>query len=218
MLPEGGESLRNEEDPSAEMDPGNPETYEILRRSERDKDMGQHKSEAEKHPDQTETFQVGDHLVTENEDGDVLAIVKAPEDNKASEKAPEVETGHAEDSPHAYAILKKKLGVWMHRDEAEGEPKTKEPERKRGPAFAYQFGNTVRVLSHLQILANMCRSSSRMQMARWSRNTSSPRKERGSQALLKAASDRDLAAWEPGEGRGRKLQSRKVQLDKAQAS
>jgi hypothetical protein len=50
---------------------------------------------------------------------------------------------------HGYKNLRKKLGVWRHKDEEPEEDgkRGKASQRKRGPALAYQFGNTVSSLS-----------------------------------------------------------------------
>lgn len=46
---------------------------------------------------------------------------------------------------HPYRDLKKKLGAWhgLKRQQSEAGPSVQKPEQKRGPAHAYQFGNTI---------------------------------------------------------------------------
>ena len=143
MMPE---SPKNEEGSNAEKELGemqaDPRTDEILHRSDPVRKLYKDKSKAERYPEQTETFQLGSHLVTENEEGDVLAVVKARGDSKTGEEIQQVETGSRESSPCTYR-LKKMLGAWMNKTETEGQSKARGPKRKRGPAWAYQFGHTV---------------------------------------------------------------------------
>jgi hypothetical protein len=127
-----------------------PEMYEILHRHEDEEEKDQHKSDAERHPGHTETYVEGHELITENDDGDVLTVQKSPEEPRhRAEPKQTAEGGATEDAEmrhHRYKELRKKLGVWRHRGEGEAEASDntrKEPERKRGPALAYQFGNTV---------------------------------------------------------------------------
>lgn len=128
-----------------------PEMHEILHRHEDDEEKDQHKSDAERHPERTETYIEGSDIITENADGDVLTVQKtprSPDEHRTKELTPMVEGG-ADATPHGYKNIRKKLEEWRHRGEGEpegGSKKRKEPERKRGPALAYQFGNTVSIL------------------------------------------------------------------------
>ena len=109
-----------------------------------------HISDAERHPDHTNVYDEGDNIIIENDDGDVLATQESPRAERRRQKSKETEEVN-EDGEHprlGYKNLRKKLGVWRHKDEnPEGEaskdPKGKHPQRKHGPALAYQFGNTV---------------------------------------------------------------------------
>jgi Na(+)/H(+) antiporter len=133
-----------------------PEMHEILHRHEDEEKRDQHKSDAERYPEQTETYVEGNELITENEDGDVLAVQKTPRspaESRAKELASMATEGGSKDNadttPHGYINIRKKLGEWRHRGEGESEESgkaRKEPDRKRGPALAYQFGNTVCLL------------------------------------------------------------------------
>jgi hypothetical protein len=133
-----------------------PEMHEILHRHEDEEERDQHKSDAERYPEQTETYVEGNELITENEDGDVLAVQKTPRspaESRAKELASMATEGGSKDNadmtPHGYKNIRKKLGEWRHRGEGESEESgkaRKEPDRKRGPALAYQFGNTVCLL------------------------------------------------------------------------
>lgn len=119
-----------------------PEMHEIMHRGE-DRPPDQHKSDAERHPEITEVYIEGDNIIIENADGDIIGQRKSPkhEDIKKAELKDNVEH-----PTHMGIHLRKKLGLWMGKDEAENAPessKTKAAERKRGPALAYQFGNTI---------------------------------------------------------------------------
>ena len=137
-----------------------------------------------------EVYAEGDNLVVENEDGDVLAVERAPGADG------EDHTGHAEDlksrlaeaisepgSWTSYSGIKKKIDAWR-----EGElDKRKEKEknvRKHEPARAYQFGNTVsfspspaRPRPYLMLTISNLRSLWKMRTAKSSRNTSSRRRK-----------------------------------------
>ncbi len=128
-----------------------PEMHEVLHRHSEDEKRDQHKSDAERHPSRTEVYDEGSHIIIENEDGDVLTKEETPKGKARRESRKKVQQELKEDIEHpslGYKNLRKKLGVWRHKDEDEGdsppkEKKSKTPQRKRGPALAYQFGNTV---------------------------------------------------------------------------
>lgn len=128
-----------------------PEMHEIRHRHSNDEKRDEHKSDAERHPNDTEVYQEGDDIIIENEDGDVLSTQKSP--SKTGQKVKRAEKEFTKDVP-GFANLRKKLGVWKHKDEVSGEgsekPKT-EHHKKRGPALAYQFGNTVIYSWHLNL-------------------------------------------------------------------
>lgn len=129
-----------EEEPLGEVQ-DDPEMHEIMHRQSHEEERDQHKSDAERHPEREEVYEEGGgNIIIENEDGDVIAQkVKSHELGKT----PGMEGEH---TTHAYRNLRKKLGVWRHKDETGEEPKSKNQKghvKKRGPALAYQFGNTV---------------------------------------------------------------------------
>jgi NhaP-type Na+/H+ or K+/H+ antiporter len=123
-----------------------PEMHEILHRDSEDEKRPQHKSDAERHPNQTEVYQEGDDIIVENEDGDVLETKESSGQEKAAPKTKTTKE-EADHSDFGYKNLRKKLGIWRHKDEPEDEDGEKRahkgPQRKRGPALAYQFGNTI---------------------------------------------------------------------------
>lgn len=172
LTPHDSESpVQDDDDEGKEKELGevqdDPEMHEIMHHNDHENERDQHKSDAERAPDQTETFVEGDHLITENEDGDVLTVQRTPsdrhgkgeeeeeEDKDSSNDFDEVRDAvrpepkdEAEHRKYGYKNMRKKIGVWKHRDDADVEASgsgssRREPERKRGPALAYQFGNTV---------------------------------------------------------------------------
>lgn len=150
--PETEKDIENEKN---ERDLGevqhDPEMEEILQRPSRRDKRDLHMSDAERHPNRTEVYQEGDDIIIEDEDGEVVDSKITSHTMKEREEAAKKEVKEMkEDIEHGgmgYKNLKKKLGVWRHRDEPEeedGGPKgAKTPHKKRGPALAYQFGNTV---------------------------------------------------------------------------
>lgn len=136
------------EDHEGELDLGDvqhdPEMDRIMHRGDRKRD--QHKSDAEVNPDATEEYQEGDNIIIENEDGDVLNVVKSPSGQRKEQKLEAVEKDVKDDAEHpghTYKNFRKMLGAWKGKDGESAPRKPKEPEEKSGPAFAYQFGNTI---------------------------------------------------------------------------
>jgi Na(+)/H(+) antiporter len=129
-----------------------PEMHEILHRHSDQEEKDQHRSDAERHPAHTNLYQEGDDVIIEDDDGEVLAIKESPSAKLKHEPLKKMVKEGKEDIEHpdsAYRNLRKKLGVWRHKDEPEEEVQAKNPKgthKKRGPALAYQFGNTVSYL------------------------------------------------------------------------
>jgi Na(+)/H(+) antiporter len=129
-----------------------PEMHEILHRHSDQEEKDQHRSDAERHPAHTNLYQEGDDVIIEDDDGEVLAIKESPSAKLKHEPVKKAVKEGKEDIEHpdsAYRNLRKKLGVWRHKDEPEEEVQAKNPKgthKKRGPALAYQFGNTVSYL------------------------------------------------------------------------
>jgi len=153
-----GDSPDNEKD-EAELGEvqHDPEMEEIMSRSS-DESPEAHKSKAERDPEGREIYQEGEDIIVENEDGDVLGQTKTEQSRERkrtgkqneSNQAGEESKGEVVKDPLGYKNLRKKLGVWRHKDEPieldeHGQPRGKEV-RTRGPALAYQFGNTVRYI------------------------------------------------------------------------
>jgi Kef-type K+ transport system membrane component KefB len=136
-----------------------PEMEEIQHRHSIDEKRDQHKSDAERHPNREEVYIEGDDVIVEDEDGEIVNT-KITSHTMSEREAAVQKTGKrvkddVEHPAHGYKNLRKKLGVWRHKDEPEDEDGglkgAKAPPKKRGPALAYQFGNTVRSSSSGQI-------------------------------------------------------------------
>jgi len=124
-----------------------PQMEEIMHHKRREK-RDTHQSDAERHPDEVKVYDEGDDIIIENEDGDVLTTQQTPSGNAHHKTAKKLEAELKKDIEHpsqGFANVKKMVGTWRHKVEAgKGEKgKGKEVVHKRGPALAYQFGNTV---------------------------------------------------------------------------
>jgi sodium/hydrogen antiporter len=98
---------------------------------------------------EVELYQEGSHIVIEDEEGNVLDEKKIKaSDLKEKEEAVKGQIKSSLDSSHPYQNLKKKLGAfdWKRRASGSGAGSSEESKpghQKRGPALAYQFGNTI---------------------------------------------------------------------------
>ncbi|KAI9051482.1 hypothetical protein LZ554_004528 [Drepanopeziza brunnea f. sp. 'monogermtubi'] len=153
-LTPGEHSPETEEDNEAnERDLGevqhDPEMEEIQHRHSSDEKRDQHKSDAERHPNREEVYIEGDDVIVEDEDGEIVNtnITSQTVGEKGALNTGKRLKDDVEHPALGYKNLRKKLGVWRHKDEPEdedGAPKgAKAPPKKRGPALAYQFGNTI---------------------------------------------------------------------------
>jgi len=96
--------------------------------------------------DDVEIYDEGDHIVIENQDGDVLAVesVSAEGDEKHAEALKSKLEPGAGPSGWGYGALRQRIVNW--RDEEIEKRKEKETKGRKGePARAYQFGTTVSV-------------------------------------------------------------------------
>ncbi|KAF4633439.1 hypothetical protein G7Y89_g4680 [Cudoniella acicularis] len=144
----GNESPRNEnnDDERNEAELGeiqnDPEMHEILHTHSEDKRRDQHRSDAERHPDRREVYDEGGQIIIEDEDGEVVATGERLQ-SRGMQKAEKT----AKEDTQVYKSLRKKFGGFLLKDkEDEESPKpkpSKESHKKRGPALAYQFGNTI---------------------------------------------------------------------------
>ncbi|KAJ8131874.1 hypothetical protein O1611_g1754 [Lasiodiplodia mahajangana] len=93
---------------------------------------------------QFEVYDEGDHIVIEDEEGQVVAVeptnhhTALPDVNALKEKAKE----EVQKPSWTYDSLKKSLVKWRD-EEVEKRKKEKPKERKHAPARAFQFGNTI---------------------------------------------------------------------------
>lgn len=100
-----------------------------------------------------EVYDEGDHIIVENRDGDVLAVVPSNSGSvreKVKDLTSKIES-EAGPSGWNYEALKKKVANWYEEEMAKRKGKEKS-QRKGEPARAYQFGNTVRFLTRLSSL------------------------------------------------------------------
>ena len=108
---------------------------------------GGHEGDEIKVPDGVEAFQEGDETILEDEEGNVLAQEHSRPESDIREKESHVVDELKDDVQHPtrpYRNLKKKLGNWEGwRRRQDGESSQKPREEKRGPAMAYQIGNTI---------------------------------------------------------------------------
>ncbi|KAI1413634.1 alkali metal cation/H+ antiporter Nha1 C terminus-domain-containing protein [Hypoxylon sp. FL1857] len=93
--------------------------------------------------DELEVYDEGDHIVIEDEEGQVLAVEETGHQpiqdlHKVKEKA----KAETQKPGWTYESLKKSIGKWREEEAQKRKDKTK-AERKHEPARAYQFGNTI---------------------------------------------------------------------------
>ncbi|KAI1349863.1 alkali metal cation/H+ antiporter Nha1 C terminus-domain-containing protein [Xylaria sp. FL0043] len=93
---------------------------------------------------QFDVYDEGDHIVIEDEDGEVVAVERTAHHTELPNVEPLVEKAKEEIQKPSwtYDSLKKSLARWRDEEVQKRKEKTKE-ERKHAPARAYQFGNTI---------------------------------------------------------------------------
>jgi ElaB/YqjD/DUF883 family membrane-anchored ribosome-binding protein len=138
---------------------------EIMHHNDGEKNRDNHRSDAERHPDDLEAYREGSDVIFENEDGDVVDVEKSPasekrqhefqkgreEVKKAESEVEKVASAPGKETASGYKNMKKRIGKHMQRDKdvvrdedaKEKKEKADDKARKRGPAMAYQIGNTV---------------------------------------------------------------------------
>jgi sodium/hydrogen antiporter len=92
---------------------------------------------------EVEVYAEGDHIIVENDEGEVLAVETSPEDHAkhAEELKSKLQSGSGW-SGWSYDAIKRKIGDWRE-GELEKRKDKEKSSRKHEPARAYQFGNTV---------------------------------------------------------------------------
>lgn len=137
------------------------EREEVAHRPSTDSEREERVSRAERHPGRRNVYQEGDHLIVEDEDGEVLETrsISPPgkEGQDSVEKAKKKLQEEIQQPSRGYRDLKKKLSILPQRDgaDAEVDPKAKHKHKeKRGPALAYQFGSHVSVLNSSKDCSN----------------------------------------------------------------
>ncbi|KAI0018961.1 alkali metal cation/H+ antiporter Nha1 C terminus-domain-containing protein [Xylariomycetidae sp. FL0641] len=91
-----------------------------------------------------DVYDEGDHIIVEDQDGQVLAVEDEKEEHPLPNPHQLKEKAKAETSKPGwtYDSLKKSIGKWREEESQKRKEKPK-TERKHEPAFAYQFGNTI---------------------------------------------------------------------------
>ncbi|KAI0200657.1 alkali metal cation/H+ antiporter Nha1 C terminus-domain-containing protein [Astrocystis sublimbata] len=91
-----------------------------------------------------EVYDEGDHIVIENEDGEVVAVEPTQHQSALAdtEKLKEKAKEEVQKPSWTYESLKKTVAKWRDDEVQKRKDKPKE-ERKHAPAWAYQFGNTI---------------------------------------------------------------------------
>jgi len=128
-----------------------------------------------------EVYDEGDHIVIEDDDGQVIAVEPAKSSHGQGgpnlEQLVEKTKEEIRKPGWTYDSLKKNFVRWRDEEAQKRRDKTKE-ERKHAPARAYQFGNTVGrsfSICAIDVGLMLCdRSLLRTRMVRWSKNTTSP--------------------------------------------
>lgn len=126
-----------------------PEMHEILHQHSQEEKRDQHRSDAERHPDEREVYQEGDDIIIENKDGDVLKQMKSPNAGKTepATKIPSAEDTMEgiKDPSRGMRNVKKMFGIWRgrHEEPTNSDKPKNEVHNKRAPALAYQYGNTI---------------------------------------------------------------------------
>ncbi|KAI5922185.1 alkali metal cation/H+ antiporter Nha1 C terminus-domain-containing protein [Camillea tinctor] len=93
---------------------------------------------------EVEVYDEGDHIIIEDQDGQVLAV----EENKEHQTLPDPHTlkekakEETQKPGWTYESLKKSIGRWRDEEAQKRKDKNKS-DRKHEPARAYQFGNTI---------------------------------------------------------------------------
>lgn len=158
-LTPGGSSPDNEkaniDDESNEGELGevqhDPEMEEIMHHGEKAERRDGHMSNAQSQPGKAEVYDEGDHIIIENEDGDVIKTLRSPEAGNSKDGIENLEKDIKQGTEKAYQKFGKIMGVWRNKDEAKGVKtgessqgkKGKEPRKTRGPALAYQYGRSI---------------------------------------------------------------------------
>ncbi|CCU75135.1 Na+/H+ antiporter [Blumeria hordei DH14] len=96
--------------------------------------------------DLADVYVEGSKIIIENDEGDVLKVVRTETDHSNPLKKNHTPKDLL-DSPGPTKNTRKKLGVWRSKEEVEPENHQKERakimKRKKRPALAYQFGNNI---------------------------------------------------------------------------
>ncbi|KAI1075438.1 alkali metal cation/H+ antiporter Nha1 C terminus-domain-containing protein [Whalleya microplaca] len=110
---------------------------------EKDVEKLEHPPHEGEHRPELDVYEEGDHVIVEDQDGQVLAVEELPhQEGPDPQKIKEQAKAETQKPGWTYDSLKKSLGKWRDEEAQKRKAKSKE-ERKHEPARAYQFGNTI---------------------------------------------------------------------------
>ncbi|CAN8097454.1 unnamed protein product [Discula destructiva] len=159
-------TLRNSQSPENEKDPEKQAAMrddEPLQQRVQEDAEGELKKETSEHenrrrsaqragedmPDEPspeiEVYDEGDHIIVENQEGDVVAVEASDEhrqDHHLEDLKNKLHQEGTGNSPWNYSALKKRIVDWRD-EEMQKRKEKKHSDRKHEPARAYQFGNTI---------------------------------------------------------------------------
>ena len=144
FLADSGKTLRSLGLPDADEQHAEVE-HKLARWAPHSRELQESAEQREAEPSPAiEVYDEGDHIIVENEEGDVVAV-EASEGHRQEHHLEDLKQKLKKEggpSQWTYEGLKKRLGHW--RDEEVQKRKEKQmTERKHEPACAYQFGNTI---------------------------------------------------------------------------
>lgn len=118
-----------------------------LEREQEEQEEGEERGESpsQRQQPKVEVYDEGDHIIVENEDGDVIAMEAPGEPHHKEHHMQELKDTlkkEAGQSQWSYDALKKRLGNWRE-EELQKRKDNQKSGRRHEPARAYQFGNTI---------------------------------------------------------------------------
>lgn len=119
---------------------------ELEKEASEQESKGQQSKDAPPQPTpEVEVYDEGGHIIVENNEGDVVAEVEAPDEHRQDHHLQDLKTKlqkEAATSQWSYDALKKRIGHWRD-EEMQKRKESKTSDRRHEPARAYQFGNTI---------------------------------------------------------------------------
>ncbi|XP_044718891.1 sodium/hydrogen exchanger family domain-containing protein [Hirsutella rhossiliensis] len=118
---------------------------EAAKAEEAGQDVAQHRRESAAPPPRVEVYDEGDHIVFENEDGEVLDVQRTPQRSNEELPRPNLAPKASSSSDHfswSLGGFKRKMSE-VYSSEVEKRKEKGKSHRRHEPARAYQFGNTI---------------------------------------------------------------------------